>query len=156
MQASKIKVKSIYAIKGKDGLRRFKVTSITQVRKDDTGSPHDYTSTVQGYVIEDHQEGVSPTILNIKPESVLGPFDEHQELVKRKAEEDAKIEAEKEEKRERSRELARKFFELCGVEVPRNLYDNGNQYFHADKYGYSVRIDDDGVRLLLRALTKAA
>lgn len=72
MQASKIKVHNIYAIKdAKDKLTRFQVTAVVTRRVENHGNPRDYESTVEGHYFP-ILDGSKP--ITLSPDQILGPY----------------------------------------------------------------------------------
>jgi hypothetical protein len=147
MQASKIKIGATYAIKHYDVLKRFRVTAVITRRVNDYGNPHDYESTVEGFFAE---PGHSTEKQSLEPKEILGPFDEHQELVARRAAEKAVQEKEAEEKKQLAEALVKLFYKKTGLERPTGKYTSGP--FSA-RYGYGVEIGETGVAALLKVLT---
>jgi hypothetical protein len=122
MQASKILPKAIYAIKRGDGYVRFNVTAVVTRRTRATGGPHDYDSVVEGWITEDAQDGKAPTI-TIKPDAVLGPFEEYAELAARKRAEDEASEREGRSRMEARQRLWTLLYDKCGLERPNEPRD---------------------------------
>src|SRR5580765_196704 len=144
MQASKIKIGDEYAVtvKDQDTLALIRVTKVVTTR---TG-PHsaDFTHRIFGMV--DDQ------LIECHPDRILGPYQEHAELVaQRKAEADAKRDAAI-ERDLIANALVEVFYRLINVERPDSkLYSR--QMFDTS-YGSEVKINAEGAKLLLAALNQ--
>jgi hypothetical protein len=153
MQASKIKVKSIYAVRAADevGLNRFNVTAVVQRRVDNTGSPHDYKSSVEGFVVEDN-DGVAVKdlkVIRLDPDKILGPFEEFAELDNRRKAELAAATQKATEFDETNLELRRLLYQLVGEPIPNDQRD-WKQLFRYT--GSTLSISSDAVEPLVKAL----
>jgi hypothetical protein len=153
MQASKIIPNEWYAIRrNKDQLVRFMVKSVTTVRSRGTGSPHDYRSTVQGYVLEDRNpETQLDNIISIDSDKILGPYQDYVELVERKQREDAASKARANAEKEKTLDFVRLLYRVAGQPVPNTLDERG-QPFRAG-YSNSVEITEEGQELLRAVLS---
>jgi hypothetical protein len=156
MQASKIKVKKVYAVNiaakhEPRKLARFWVSSVTTSRVDDTGSPHDYSSMVSGQYLNDAglRSGES---VPLKPEQILGPFEEFMELVAKDNQEKEAKEAAAQAKNDDAMELARWLYAQAGVPMPNDLSDYKEVPFRVSRHGWGVDIQTQGVALLLAAI----
>jgi hypothetical protein len=158
MQASKINVGDVYAIKIHDPvnkeapeLRRFTVTSVTTVINGDRKSPHNHKSTVQGYVSEGGQRG---GMQSLSPELILGPYVDYKELVEREAK----------EKSERSRLIALEveralavrvmLYRFVGQPLPNVDPKHHGQAFRVSYSGRDIDMGEGGVALLHKALSE--
>ena len=155
MQASKIIPNSVYAIRRggtRDGeLVRFKVSSVTTTRYKSTGSPHDYSSTVSGWILEDHKEEETSEkqAIKIAPDRILGPYEEQAELVARKqAEEKAKTDKADAEKAKLNH-LWSLLYSKTGLPRPNDPKSYGNAFRLS--YG-GIDIGKDGIEALIKLL----
>lgn len=162
MQASKVQIGKTYAIYRPDtgtddkNLVRFRVTAVVQRRHRNTGSPHDYLSTVEGVIVEDHGERAdyasdgSKLVVSVTPNAVLGPYEEYAALVERKQRETAAKNKASREQQEAVDELRRLFYALVGEPMP----NDGNDYkqLFRSSFGSTVEVKAEGVRALLAAL----
>jgi hypothetical protein len=150
MQASKIKPHEIYAIKQNDRLVRFCVSAVITRRINNHGNPHDYESTVEGFIPAPDNGGKPSDTMTLDPTLLLGPYKEHVELVAReeaeKAERD-RITAAKEEKRER---LVAALYEATGLERPAEERRYSSTPFHPSYSG--VDISAEAIDPLLKFL----
>jgi hypothetical protein len=150
MQASKIKPHEVYAIKAPDDrLVRFRVTAVITRRVSNHGNPHDYQSSVEGFIqAQDANNGGKPSEpLTLDPTTILGLYTDHVELVARESAERAerkRIEDDKAEKRER---LVAALYEASGIERP----DTTHRYVRTPFYqsGSGIDITADAVEPLL-------
>ena len=155
MQASKIMIGKVYAIKADrgEGLKRFNIVSVTTVRSRSTGSPHDYSSYVSGTVLNDDGHPVGD-VIKIDPEKVLGPFEDYAELVAQKKAQDAAREAATKAVNDRADKLRLTLYALVDQEAPPgNDRYNYSQPFRASSG--SLEISQQGVQWLLEALEKS-
>jgi hypothetical protein len=163
MQASKIKPEHVYAIKNEGGqLVRFYVSAVVTRRERSTGSPHDFSSTVEGYVTaEDTGTGKRSDKRTLTPDAILGLYVEHVELVEREKREKAEAEAEEKAKAAAHEAQWRRLYELTGLPVPtekKHIYgdalrDDHFERLHRRTAGFSI--DDVGAEALIAALEKA-
>jgi hypothetical protein len=88
MQASKIKVDTVYAVKHPDNgkLSRYRVTEVVTRRRSNHGNPHDFKSTVEGFIVDDVKNGEA-VMRTLGSDDVIGPYEQHVELVERKKKE---------------------------------------------------------------------
>jgi hypothetical protein len=136
----------IYAIRHKGELARFAVDEVVTRRTRSTGSPHDYKSEVVGRLWEDE----SRQELTLAPEAILGPYEEHAELVVREAAERKARDAAKKAKDQTRYELARLLFALVGMwpnEEDLTAYRSKIRVTSA-----TVNIDDDLVEPMIKAI----
>ncbi len=117
MQASKIKIGGVYAIKRDDKLVEFRVTAVTTRRHGATGSPHDYTSTVEGRLF-DKPVGQGSTQLTLKPDELLGPYEDYKELVAKREAEEAAKKADEKKRADLAYTTALLLYEALGIPVP--------------------------------------
>lgn len=138
MQASKIVVDAVYAVKRKDDTyARFKVSAVITRRERNTGSPHDYKSKVEGKWAE--PDAPTDTIM-LDPEQILGPYEDYMELVERKRKEDAEEKRKKDEKLAQVVELQELLYTVSGVEKPKDTsHRNYNQPFQIGYSGIDIR-----------------
>lgn len=141
MQASKIKIDAIYAVKRGDDLVRFQVTAVVTRRVSNHGNPHDYESTVEGRIIEDAND----TVVKFKPTALLGSYDEHVVLAARANQEREDRERAQEEAQQARVKLVNLLYSTLGVEQTKFPHDY-DQPFRLD-YG-SVDIRGEGIKLL--------
>jgi hypothetical protein len=151
MQASKIEVDRVYAIKHNGELTRFCVTAVTTTRKSNTGSPHDYISTVAGIVHDGSGKGDH---LVLDPKLVLGRFEEYETLVAKKKAEEAEQKRAEAVRKEEQRECWALLYKLIGRDPPALPPGDYKQPFHTSYSG--IDIDREGMRLLLAALKARA
>ncbi len=145
MQVSKIVIGKLYAIRWNDRLVRFRPSAVVTRRESDHKNPHDYKSTVEGDIME---PDVETDRLTLVPDAVLGPYEEHIELVERQRQ--ARRER---EQLETSEELRALFYRLIGENAPESSKDF-RQKFRVGYSGTSVDIDSDGIAALRDALKK--
>ena len=157
MQASKIVIGKMYAIRLESGdLARFQVHEVVQRRVSNHGNPHDYKSHVVGYIREGAslEENADTGPLNLHPERILGPYDEHVELVARADAEKAAKKKEEDDLAEKVHEVWRLLYAGAGINTP-NDPSNYKQPF-TTSWGRSVEIRSEGIPLILDFLRKAA
>ncbi len=128
MQASKILPGAIYAIKQGEEHKRFHVHAVVTRRSKNTGSPHDYESHVEGYVLEDHEPG-ERKLVRMDPKKLLGEFTEFSELVERKRLEEAAAKEKGNAEKAALERLATLLYRAAGLPVPEKL----------DKYRVPIR-----------------
>jgi hypothetical protein len=153
MQASKIQPGVVYAIKDDDDrLVRFRVTEVVTKRTKATGSPHDYESTVEGYIdIKDAEKG-KPITRVFKPEAILGEYKAYAELVEREEAERVAQKAKADEQTALTKRLHEALYRIAGLEYPKN---DGKRYDTPIRIGYGgtdIIIQFDAVEPLLKAL----
>lgn len=153
MQASKIVIGKVYAIKGDEGLKRFNVTSVVTIRSRNTGSPHDYSSHVHGTIIGDGGHPVGE-VIKVNPDKVLGPFEDYVELVEKQKAEKAAREAASKAVEDRATKLRLALYALVNKQAP----PANDRYNYSQPYrvssGGSLDITQEGVAWLLEALEK--
>jgi hypothetical protein len=144
MQASKIKIGSIYAIRRESGeLARYRATAVVTRRINNHGNPHDYSSTVEGTIVEDGDN----VVVKLQPEALLGPYQEQVELAERDQREKEARKALEEAERARVNKLRDLLYDKLGATKPD--FDRGlDQPFRVGSWG-EVEIRKDGVQLLL-------
>lgn len=140
MQASKIKIGDEYAVRVKGQLARCRVSQVTTVRKG--AHPSDFTHTIIGYI-----DGASHTF---NPDHVLGPYEEHAELVAKKEAEDARKKAEADAKAKTSADLVALLYKLTGQRKAEGKYG----HMFDSRYSGGVEITNEGARLLLDVLSQ--
>ena len=152
MQANKIKPGVMYAANVEGEMVRFVPDEVVTRRMRNTGSPHDYKSTVIGKIKRDGPE-LSKSTYEIDPQAVLGPYEEQVALVEKEEAEKAAKEARHEQSRAEARALLELLYELMGVPVPDNLQPWTLPVRTA--YGaHAVDITAAGVLPVLQALRK--
>ena len=157
MQASKIVIGGLYAIKLENGdLVRFEVSEVVTRRVSNHGNPHDYKSHVLGRVREGKPptgdgSTVAPEVLKLDPDRILGGFDQYVELVERARAEKAALEKENIEKTEQAIELWRLLYEKAGMPPASNDPSSYKQPFKVN-YGRALEISYEGIGPLLNAL----
>lgn len=140
MQASKITPKKTYAIKhANDKLVRFVVSEVVQRRVDNTGSPHDYKSHVEGHLVGEHEK------ITLRPDQILGPFEDYAELLKTKEREDEQHRLAEQQKMNAALSCCRALYQKCGLPVPD--LSHYNIPFRVN-YGDGITVNKDGVALL--------
>ena len=145
--ASKVEIGGVYAIKHNDNLVRFRVTAVVTRREAAHGNPHDYKSTVEGYVFGPDSGG-KEAALTLQPDALLGLYTEYVELVAREKAEKAKREAAEQLAADRTKRLWTALYEAAGIEPPEGDRDYGVAF----RLGYgrtSIEIADKGVEPLL-------
>lgn len=143
MQAAKIKIGDSYAIMHNGSLSMFKVTSVTTTR---TGAhPSDFTHKITGFVDE------STVAQTVGPDAVLGPYQEHRELLQKQQQAEAERARIKRQGEEEALDLSRLFYSLTGQSVPNSL-NTWTAPFRAEIGG--VKVNPEGVKLLLAVLSK--
>jgi hypothetical protein len=157
MQASKIKVKGLYAINTDEGLHRFYVTRVDISRIDNTGSPHDYTSLVHGIDRDEITSDAPGVVIRLHPDKVLGPFEEYKELAEKAEREKAeRLAKDKANKTEQLRQVAVIYDKLGVFKTPEKLdgYDSSSRPFHADYHG-GMDVSREGLAALAYFLENA-
>jgi hypothetical protein len=130
-----------YAIHQHGKLARFCVQSIITKRDAKHTTNH-----IEGYVVEDKQDGQPVTPRTFKPEDLLGPYKEQAELVEREAGEKAAHEA-KEMERERLAHVDRlALYTFVGQRPPKDA-DDYDQPFRV-RWG-GLNVDESGVKLIV-------
>jgi hypothetical protein len=151
MQASKIQVGKTYAIEREGKLIRFNVESVTTTRFRNTGSPHDYTSRVQGSILA-ADAGDSNEAISVKPEAIKGPFEDYVELVARQTAEHEQRNAKAKAKTDAAEALRLEFYGMAGITPPEGLEPGKyGQPIRAESHG-GVYLDPDAVLALLHSL----
>jgi len=141
MQASKVKINTIYAIKRGGKLERFHVTEI--VTRKTIAYPTSRNS-IKGYTLED---GINRrNEWEVDPQDLLGPYEEQAELVERKAKEDAERKAQADAREAKARTDRLALYAFVGVTPPKNPKDY-NQLFRA-QYG-SVEFGSEGKQAII-------
>ena len=157
MQASKIKPKQTYAIWLGAGdakqLVRFKVQYVTTQRMGD--SPSEYHSSVTGHIDPaDVSENVEAS-MTISPDKILGPYQEHKELVERKAAEDAARQAASDLRDSRAAAALTWLYDTIGepfpdVETLKRSYNHNLPFLGS--YDGAINISRAGVEKLVATL----
>jgi hypothetical protein len=143
MQASKIKVGEVYAIKRDGEFVRLQVTAVVTRRINNHNNPHDYESSVEGRIVED----ANNTIVTVASGAVFGPYEEQVELAERnRQEKEAKAQAE-EAVRQRTSKLRDLLYTKLGVDLP-DHERSFEQPFRTGSWG-EVEIRKNGVQLLI-------
>ena len=147
--ASKAKIGAVYAVERDGELERFCVTCVTTHRIADNGGPADYESEITGCF----QDGTGQKV-TIRPNQLLGRFEEYQVLVeKREAEKREQARKEKLEKDE-ALELRRLLYQIVGEQAP-NDPSAHSQLFRVMSYsGGEVDLSRKANRPLLDGLRK--
>jgi hypothetical protein len=170
MQASKIIPRQTYALRIGDFTVRYAVTTVTTINRRDSAktSPHDYTSHITGWVhkadlppgvvlekpdgASDEAENDNRILYRAKPDEVLGLYTEHSELVRREKAERAAAKAREEADKSLASAVRLALYRLVGAnDVPSDPTGYG-QMFSTNYTGKEVKISDDGVTALARAL----
>ena len=159
MQAKDVHIGKDYAISRLIDNPRFsdpgeplKIRQLVRLRVSEVKSVRTSRSTksfATGVIVEDvvPDEGIR-SVFTILVDDLLGPYDQHHELVEReRAEKEARKKAEA-ERDERARELSRRLYNLAGVPVP-NM-EKYNDPFRPNHRG--VDISEEGVILLTNLL----
>jgi len=154
MQASKIKVKGRYAIYDQNKqLVRFYVTSVVTSRTDNTGSPHDYSSKVNGHIdTGDWTNDADNNRLSLDPEKILGPYEDYKELVERERAENAAKQAASDARDQLGFDLRRALYALIGEPCPND--ERGHRQFFRFTYGGGVDISGDAAQRVIDALRR--
>lgn len=142
MQASKIKIRSTYAVRVDGELCRFIVKEVVTRRIADRGSPNDYKSTVIGSVVETGAD------LTVQPDAILGEYTAYQELLDRKRVEEEAREAKQKQQSDNVKRLLRRLYRIIGKDVPEAI--DHHAPFSTSYSG--IQIDHDGIALLLDKL----
>jgi len=114
-----IVVGQVYAIKVDGNLHRFFVTAVITRRERATGSPHDYTHTVEGF---DHDARFEKQKLTLPLNDLLGKFEHYQELVERSEREEAEKKAKKERLEAENEAIVRGLAKVLGIELGNDRY----------------------------------
>lgn len=148
MQGSKVTPQETYAMRRDDGLVRFTVSAVITRRTEARGSPHDYKTEVEGYIVEDGKTGKQREFIMVNPKALLGPYLEQVELKARKDAEDAKREAEAMEQQALRERLIEVLYTVTGLPRP-----NNNDYGAPFRLSFNdVDIRLDGIAALLKVL----
>jgi hypothetical protein len=148
MQGSKILPGKVYGLDRGNRLVRFNVDAVIQRRDRADGSPHDYKSFVEGFILEDRDDGEMPERLTIPAKSLLGPYQDIVELRERAAAERAERDAKEEERKRRQHVVRRWLYDLVKGQVPEE--DNHRQLFRTSYSG--VDISTEGVNALIAVI----
>jgi len=145
MQAGKIKIGVAYAIKHPDNgqLVRFRPTAVVTRRESDHKNPH--KSVVEGRILD-----APAAVITVKPDEVLGPYEDYQVLVDRKQREKEDASRKDARKRADGLELRRLLYRLVELPIPAEV----GEYDQAFRIGFagSVDITEAGRGALLSAL----
>jgi hypothetical protein len=153
MQASKIKPGFIYAIEEDNDLRRFRVESVNTKRTKSTGSPHDYTSEVEGYVVVQDSEKGKPVSRTLHPDRILGEYKDYTELVAREAAEKAERQAIADARKALAKRLFDTLYRLINLEQGEpDRYGEVKGPIRLGYDGKDITIQFDAVEPLLKAL----
>jgi hypothetical protein len=145
MQGSKILPGKIYGLDRGNRLVRFNVDAVIQRRDRADGSPHDYKSFVEGFILEDREDGEMPERLTVPAKSLLGPYQDIVELRERAAAEKAERDAKDAERLRRRNVVRRWLYDLVKEQLPEE--NNHSQLFRT---GYSgVDISSNGIDALI-------
>jgi hypothetical protein len=148
MQASKILPGHIYAVKAEgDRLARFKVAAIVTRRERATGSPHDYTSRIEGVTIDGARIS---HLQSLKPEEILGPFDQYAELAEQKRAEDIERKRHQDEREAAAAHAVDLLYTRTGIERPADI-DRYGAPFRRSHSG-EIALSETGVRALIEML----
>lgn len=152
MQASKIVIGKTYAIRDDDSqLVRFVATAVVTRRKSAHNNPHDYESTIEGYITAQDRKNEKDQNLTLDPKWVLGPYEEQAELVARKAAEQAAYQAEKDAYKAAGEKLYRMLYNKADLPVPNDGRDHKSP-FRISYSGDTLELNREGVALLLKIL----
>lgn len=133
--ASKAQIHKTYAVHYDGELVGFIVDRITTHRIDNTGSPHDYESEITGrYVIRDDEGHVTYSQATIRPDKLLGAFEDYHELVKQREIEEARKRKESEAANEVALELRSLLYRVIDIPAPENSREY-HQPFRVGAYG---------------------
>lgn len=148
--ASKARVGEVYAVKYDDELTRFRVDKITTHKVSETGSPHDYESEITGYFIFEHDpvNGYRTEKAVIKPNMLLGQFEEYQELVAQRDHEKAVVEAKANAEKKVATDLVVLLYDVTGMPIPNDRYGRPFEV----RYNSGVEISREGAKALLEKL----
>lgn len=148
--ASKARIGKTYAVMHDGELTRFVVNKITTHRIADDGSPHDYESEITGnFLLTNKQgDGVVTERAIVKPNKLLGLFEEYQELVAQEEAEKAAQKAKNAALTKTATDLAALLYDFTGLPIPNDQY---RQNFKA-RYDSGIEIDKDGAKALLEKL----
>ena len=151
MQASKIKIGALYAIRLENGeLARFEVSEVVTRRVSAHNNPHDFKSHVLGRVREgNHTTRGDPAAKEIKvePDALLGFYDQHVELVARANAEKAAKEKAEQHQDEMVQEVWRLLYTKTGIAMPNDPSEYRQPFRTA--YGRKLDINDSGIEPLL-------
>jgi len=156
--ASKVVIGQVYAVRDEDGdgsLCRFQVDCVTTHRTGSTGSPHDYESEITGFFIKSvGGRRVPGKKLTIKPQRLLGQFEEYAELQKQKQAEDKASRERESIAKQEALDLWRLLYQVCGLPVPDDP-SGFHQPFRLTGWGSATPdINAEGVKPLLAGLRK--
>jgi hypothetical protein len=149
MQANKIKIGSSYAVKIAGDLYALRVTKIVTTKTGPHAADHEHR--ISG-IIANQPEGENLNNRVFTLSEILGPYEEHQELVQQKAAEKAKREAEEKHRKERIDHLVFLLFKITGLKRSSEKYNRYDNPFRAS-FG-SVDIAMKGVEPLIAAIER--
>lgn len=133
--ASKAQLHKTYAVRYDGELVGFIVDRVTTHRIDDSGSPHDYESEITGrFVIRDDKGNASYEKATIKPDALLGLFDDYKELVEKKQIEERRKRKEAEAANQVAIELRLLLYRVIGESAPKDSREY-HQPFRVGAYG---------------------
>jgi hypothetical protein len=155
MKATNIIPHKTYAILGENNnLVRFRVSAVVVRRVNAHNNPHDYKSLIEGRIDRNDIGGVpedeNVPLITVKPDQVLGLYDEYAELAARAAAERTARENEKARIKAIAESLWSKLYEV--VDRPRPNDSGDYDLFQVSHYG--VEISQRGVELLLAYFNK--
>lgn len=156
--ASQAKIGKVYAVNRNGKLTRFRVDTVTTHRVSDTGSPHDYRSEIIGAFQTLDPRNPTNTInekATIKPNELLGGYEEYIELTAETERQNAERNAQHEAAHQDALDLRRLLYRISGQNEP-NDPSEYRQLFRVGAYGASNEVDmkSDAVKPLLNALRK--
>lgn len=152
--ASKAVPGLVYAYRDdSDKLVRFRVSAVVTRRTEASGSPHDYKSTIEGYIIEPGFSERSK-LLTIEPNKLLGLYDQHLELVAREQQEMAERKRKEQSERAAVAELRKLLYQVTDLSAPsRATY--AEAFYVSDYGGDTITINRAGVVPLIEFLKAA-
>lgn len=143
MQASKIVIGKEYALRSRTKIGAIELIKVTKVITTRAGPhPSDFSHVV-------HYRGLGGGEYSTGPEHILGPYEEHKELVDAKAAEDAAKKAAAQAQMKAAAELVTLLYGISGQTQPAK---EGYSDPFRSQYNRNVDINEAGVQLLLAAL----
>lgn len=150
MQTAQIKAGTVYAYKRNDEWVRFFANAII-TRK----TAGETKSVIEGYIVEDHKDGVAPATLKVEPGKLDGEYGQRMELVERQKQEAADKKARDIAKAERAHEDRLALYAFVGEEPP----EDATAYHQPFRVSYgTLDFSNEGEKLIVamvRALQAA-
>lgn len=148
VQTAKITPQTTYAINDDEKLKRFYVQAVVTRRVNNYNNPHDYQTTVEGYIVK--EDGGDKTVVELPAARLLGLFEEHVELVERQNAEKAAFAAKRQALIDAASDLRTLLYQRTATPPP-NDERSWAQPFR-ENHSTGLTLSEDGVRLLTQLL----